>query len=73
MLGERSKLKKGVYEEKRTKNRICGNGVPQCMRHLFIAAQLHSDERYDDERSRDHPHPHHVGQLSALCVEIVSL
>jgi hypothetical protein len=26
------------------------------MRHLFIAAQLHSDERCDDERRRDHPH-----------------
>jgi hypothetical protein len=63
--GERIKLKNGVYEKKRAKNRICGDGVPQCMRHLFIAAPLHSDERYNDERGRDHPDPHHVGRLSA--------
>jgi hypothetical protein len=26
------------------------------MRHRFIAAQLHNDERCDDERRRDHQH-----------------
>jgi len=34
--------------------------------HLFIAAPLHSDKRHTDERGRDHPHPHHVGQLNSL-------
>jgi hypothetical protein len=43
-------------EKKRAKNRVCGNGVPQCMRRRFMGAQLHSDERCDDERRRDHPH-----------------
>ena len=43
------------------------------MRHLLIAAPLHSDKRHDDEGGRDHPHPHHVGQLTRCDVEIVSL
>jgi hypothetical protein len=43
------------------------------MRHLFIAAQLHSDERCADERGRHHPHPDHVGDLTRRDVEIVSL
>ena len=41
------------------------------MRHLLIAAPLHSDKRHDDEGGRDHPH--HVRQLTRCDVEIVSL
>jgi hypothetical protein len=37
----------------------------------FYGRAVHRDERYDDERGRDHPHPHHVGQI-ARCDVVAS-
>ena len=37
----------------------------------FYGRAVHRDERYDDERDRDHPHPHHVGQI-ARCDVVAS-
>jgi hypothetical protein len=61
-----NRLKQGVQEKQRAKNCTCGNGVPQCVRHLFIAAPLHSDKSYDDECGRDDLPPDHVWQLNLL-------